>query len=86
MLVSNPRKQKLFIQVKDALGFADLTIGTGEVCIMHNIICIFVMIFLGIDHKLFNIIEGKLVDSLYFMPLELTSPMLGTLNILLYEK
>ncbi|KAK7341342.1 hypothetical protein VNO80_24269 [Phaseolus coccineus] len=31
MLVSNPRKQKLFIQVKDALGFADLTIGTGEV-------------------------------------------------------
>ncbi|KAL9296302.1 hypothetical protein ACSQ67_022198 [Phaseolus vulgaris] len=31
MLVSNPRKQKLSIQVKDALGFADLTIGTGEV-------------------------------------------------------
>ncbi|KAG4973682.1 hypothetical protein JHK87_030503 [Glycine soja] len=31
MLVSNPRKQKLFIQVKDVLGFADLTIGTGEV-------------------------------------------------------
>ncbi|CAJ1933799.1 unnamed protein product [Sphenostylis stenocarpa] len=31
MLVSNPRKQKLFIQVKDALGFADLTIGAGEV-------------------------------------------------------
>ncbi|KAL2329114.1 hypothetical protein Fmac_022541 [Flemingia macrophylla] len=31
MLVSNPKKQKLFIQVKDALGFADLTIGTGEV-------------------------------------------------------
>lgn len=31
MLVSNPKKQKLSIQVKDALGFADLTIGTGEV-------------------------------------------------------
>ncbi|KAF4396787.1 hypothetical protein CsatB_019130 [Cannabis sativa] len=31
MLVTNPRKQKLFIQVKDSLGFADLTIGTGEV-------------------------------------------------------
>ncbi|TKY67712.1 Extended synaptotagmin-3 [Spatholobus suberectus] len=31
MLVSNPKKQKLFVQVKDALGFADLTIGTGEV-------------------------------------------------------
>ncbi|XP_027354263.1 tricalbin-3 [Abrus precatorius] len=31
MLVSNPKKQKLFIQVKDALGFVDLTIGTGEV-------------------------------------------------------
>ncbi|KAK7264145.1 hypothetical protein RJT34_31749 [Clitoria ternatea] len=31
MLVSNPKKQKLFIQVKDALGFSDLTIGTGEV-------------------------------------------------------
>lgn len=44
MLVSNPRKQKLFIQVKDALGFADLTIGTGEVCIKHNNICILVMI------------------------------------------
>ncbi|XP_062112955.1 synaptotagmin-2-like [Humulus lupulus] len=31
MFVTNPRKQKLFIQVKDSLGFADLTIGTGEV-------------------------------------------------------
>lgn len=31
MLVSNPKKQRLSIQVKDALGFADLTIGTGEV-------------------------------------------------------
>ncbi|KAK6931860.1 C2 domain [Dillenia turbinata] len=31
MLVANPRKQKLNIQVKDSLGFADLTIGTGEV-------------------------------------------------------
>ncbi|KAF9674461.1 hypothetical protein SADUNF_Sadunf10G0129600 [Salix dunnii] len=31
MLVSNPRKQKLNIQVKDSLGFTGLTIGTGEV-------------------------------------------------------
>lgn len=31
MLVANPRKQKLLIQVKDSLGFADLTIGSGEV-------------------------------------------------------
>ena len=31
MLVANPRKQKLVIQVKDSLGFADLTIGTAEV-------------------------------------------------------
>ncbi|PSR90995.1 Tricalbin-3 like [Actinidia chinensis var. chinensis] len=31
MLVANPRKQKLHIQVKDSLGFTDLTIGTGEV-------------------------------------------------------
>ncbi|KAK2381437.1 Calcium-dependent lipid-binding (CaLB domain) family protein [Trifolium repens] len=31
MLVSNPKKQKLSIQVKDALGFADLPIGRGEV-------------------------------------------------------
>lgn len=31
MLVANPRKQKLFIQVKDSLGFTDLTIGTAEV-------------------------------------------------------
>ncbi|GMP92420.1 hypothetical protein CsSME_00042655 [Camellia sinensis var. sinensis] len=31
MLVANPRKQKLQIQVKDSLGFTDLTIGTGEV-------------------------------------------------------
>ena len=36
MLVSNPKKQKLSIQVKYALGFADLNIGTGEVCIMCN--------------------------------------------------
>ncbi|KAL7001496.1 hypothetical protein U1Q18_002648 [Sarracenia purpurea var. burkii] len=31
MLVANPRKQKLKIQVKDSLGFTDLTIGAGEV-------------------------------------------------------
>ncbi|XP_076894998.1 synaptotagmin-2-like [Bidens hawaiensis] len=31
MLVANPRKQKLSIQVKDNLGFACSTIGTGEV-------------------------------------------------------
>ncbi|XP_021896548.1 tricalbin-3 isoform X2 [Carica papaya] len=31
LLVANPRKQKLYIQVKDSLGFTDLTIGTGEV-------------------------------------------------------
>lgn len=31
MLVVNPRKQKLCIQVKDSLGFKDLTIGAGEV-------------------------------------------------------
>ncbi|XP_038971341.1 synaptotagmin-4-like isoform X2 [Phoenix dactylifera] len=31
MLVVNPRKQKLYIQVKDSFGFMDFTIGTGEV-------------------------------------------------------
>jgi hypothetical protein len=31
MLVANPKKQKLYIQVKDSLGFADLAIGGGEV-------------------------------------------------------
>ncbi|XP_050372629.1 tricalbin-3 [Argentina anserina] len=31
MLVANPKKQKLYIQVKDSLGFTDLPIGTGEV-------------------------------------------------------
>ncbi|KAJ6901307.1 tricalbin-3 [Populus alba x Populus x berolinensis] len=31
MLVANPRKQKLNIQVKDTLGFTVLTVGTGEV-------------------------------------------------------
>ncbi|KAJ8769841.1 hypothetical protein K2173_008923 [Erythroxylum novogranatense] len=31
MLVVNPRRQKLLIQVNDSLGFADLTIGMGEV-------------------------------------------------------
>ncbi|KAH7511519.1 hypothetical protein FEM48_ZijujUnG0006400 [Ziziphus jujuba var. spinosa] len=30
MLVANPRKQKLSVQVKDSLGFTNLTIGTGE--------------------------------------------------------
>lgn len=34
MLVADPRKQKLYIQVKDSLGFTDLTIGTGEVNII----------------------------------------------------
>lgn len=32
MLVTDPKKQKLCIQVKDSMGFVDLTIGTGEVC------------------------------------------------------
>ncbi|CAM0942699.1 unnamed protein product [Alopecurus aequalis] len=31
MLVTNPRKQKLCIQVKDSVGLTDITIGTGEV-------------------------------------------------------
>ncbi|XWS69517.1 hypothetical protein CRYUN_Cryun04dG0185400 [Craigia yunnanensis] len=31
LLVANLRKEKLCIQVKDSLGFTDLTIGTGEV-------------------------------------------------------
>ncbi|XP_031273225.1 tricalbin-3-like [Pistacia vera] len=31
LLVANPRKQKLYVQVKDSLGFTDWTIGTGEV-------------------------------------------------------
>ncbi|KAF9624021.1 hypothetical protein IFM89_007719 [Coptis chinensis] len=31
MLVTNPRKQRLQIQVKDSLGFTGFTIGTGEV-------------------------------------------------------
>ncbi|XP_022727165.1 tricalbin-3-like [Durio zibethinus] len=31
LLVANPRKEKLCIQVNDSLGFTDLTIGTGEV-------------------------------------------------------
>jgi len=36
MLVTNPRKQKLNIQVKDSLGFTGLTIGTGEVNILFQ--------------------------------------------------
>lgn len=35
MLVTNPRKQRLYIQVNDSLGFADLTTGTGEVKTTH---------------------------------------------------
>ncbi|KAG2655188.1 hypothetical protein PVAP13_1NG547300 [Panicum virgatum] len=31
LLVGNPRKQKLTIQVKDSIGLTDITIGTGEV-------------------------------------------------------
>ncbi|GJM87509.1 hypothetical protein PR202_ga03471 [Eleusine coracana subsp. coracana] len=31
LLVANPRKQKLAIQVKDSIGLTDITIGTGEV-------------------------------------------------------
>lgn len=31
LLVANPRKQRLCIQVKDSFGFTDFTIGTGEV-------------------------------------------------------
>lgn len=31
MLVTNPRNQKLSVQVKDSLGFIHLTVGAGEV-------------------------------------------------------
>lgn len=31
LLVTNPRKQKLTIQVNDSIGLTDITIGTGEV-------------------------------------------------------
>ncbi|KAJ6851808.1 tricalbin-3-like [Iris pallida] len=31
LLVANPRKQRLIIQVKDSLGFTDFIIGTGEI-------------------------------------------------------
>lgn len=31
MLVGNPRKDKLYVTVKDSLGFGDLTVGIGEV-------------------------------------------------------
>ncbi|KAL5993480.1 hypothetical protein ACLOJK_014405 [Asimina triloba] len=31
LLVANPRKQRLFVQVKDSFGFTDFTIGTAEV-------------------------------------------------------
>ncbi|XP_042459513.1 synaptotagmin-3-like [Zingiber officinale] len=31
LLVADPRKQKLYIQVKDSIGFTDFAIGTGEV-------------------------------------------------------
>lgn len=31
MLVANPRKEKMYVQVNDSLGFADLSIGTAEV-------------------------------------------------------
>lgn len=31
LFVANPRKQKLYIQLKDSLGFTDISIGTGEV-------------------------------------------------------
>lgn len=64
MLVANPRKQKLLIQVKDSLGFADLTIGTGEVnyLILKNV-CFsgqFVMMILGyIFTSLFHFIPNR---------------------------
>ncbi|CAI9096850.1 OLC1v1033081C2 [Oldenlandia corymbosa var. corymbosa] len=31
LLVENPRKQKLFIEVKDSLGFTEFTVGTAEI-------------------------------------------------------
>jgi hypothetical protein len=36
LLVGNPRKQKLTIQVKDSIGLTDITIGTGEVEFFFN--------------------------------------------------
>lgn len=31
MLVANPGEEKLYIEVRDSLGFADFTVGTAEV-------------------------------------------------------
>nr|GMD45620.1 tricalbin-3-like [Ipomoea batatas] len=30
MLVADPSRQKLYVEVKDSLGFADVTVGRGE--------------------------------------------------------
>lgn len=31
MLVADPRKEKLHIQLRDSFGFTDFTVGSGEV-------------------------------------------------------
>lgn len=46
MLVADPKKQILYIEVVDSLGFANMTIGTGEVVVhltffmLFNVLCI----------------------------------------------
>ncbi len=56
MLVANPRKQKLCIQVKDSVGLTDVTIGTGEVG-FHLLQSLFQLkVFLSILSKLMYVI------------------------------
>ena len=46
MLVSDPKKNKLSIEVKDSLGFTDLTVGTAEVRLLNLLAYAFVCYYI----------------------------------------
>ena len=65
MLVANPRKQKLYIQVKDSLGFADLTIGNAEVTNLFFTLMLF---------RFWNIYDSVVLPILIKGKLKLAKP------------
>lgn len=64
MLVTNPRNQKLSVQVKDSLGFIHLTVGAGEVTPLW-VLKILNSLFFCSNTKL-PIILGVLTPSHFF--------------------
>lgn len=64
MLVADPQKQRLYVEVVDSLGFADMTMGVGEVVYFalleslycQSYFCHYFMMLLCFVYEVFSLI------------------------------